>query len=114
MIMPHWYQQLSKSKEFNSRMPAMFEVKWPDSSCEAGATKQLKLDVAIGQELFPTIETAAIFRYHHVIMLRVYVKGESFIEIGVPVTIQCKGGSHNTIELEPVAEFDEEDLRVFG
>ena len=73
MIMPHWYQKLSKSKEFNSRMPAIFQVKWPDSACEPDETKQIKLDIELGPELFPTIETAAIFRYHHVVMLRVFV-----------------------------------------
>lgn len=79
MLLPHWYQQLSKSKEFNSRMPAMYTVKWPDSGCKAESSQQLRLNVDLGQEVFPTMETASIFRYHHVIMLRVYVSSLCFL-----------------------------------
>jgi len=112
MILPHWYQQLSKSKEFNSRMPPMFEVKWPDSSCPGGQTKQMRLDIALGQEIFPTMESTKILRYHHVIMLRVFVKGESFIEIGVPITIQCKG-AYNAVELDSNVDIEASD-DIFG
>mmetsp|Transcript_36587 Transcript_36587/g.62829 ORF Transcript_36587/g.62829 Transcript_36587/m.62829 type:complete len:363 (+) Transcript_36587:63-1151(+) len=114
MLMPHWFQQLSKSKEFNSRMPPLFSVKWPDSGCGPNEVKQQKLSVELGQEVFPSIETAQIFRYHHVVMLRVFVQGESFIEIGVPITIQCKNGIHNMVELEPIVDFTEADYDVFG
>lgn len=73
LLQPHWFQQLSKSKEFNSRMPQMYLVKWPDSGCAAESKQQFRINIELGQEVFPTMETAAIFRYHHVVMLRVFV-----------------------------------------
>ena len=91
MMLPHWYQKLSSSKEFNSRMPPLYEVKWPDSGCEPGETKQLRLQVELGQDIFPTIESASIFRYHHVIMLRV------FVSLFLPTFVTIPHDTHSTL-----------------
>lgn len=46
--------------------------------------------------------------------MTIKVKGESFIEIGIPIIIQCPTLKHNVVELEPNTDFTEEDLNAFG
>mmetsp|Transcript_56 Transcript_56/g.187 ORF Transcript_56/g.187 Transcript_56/m.187 type:complete len:355 (+) Transcript_56:252-1316(+) len=85
---PYIYQKVKK-REFNRRMPALYHEKWPDTQVKANSTRRFDIQLECAEDIFPTLTSPELLHYTHVLLYRVHVTGEPFIDVAVPITILC-------------------------
>lgn len=83
---PYIFQKIGK-KEFNRRMPALNHEKHPNTNVKPNCTRRFELELQCAPDIFPTLTSPELLHYTHVLLFRVHVSGEPFIDVAVPITI---------------------------